>query len=83
MSESFIRASGCFTAADILIPCEKDLPRWAVIACDQFTSQPEYWDKVRQITDGVLSAYHLILPECDLSADVKERIRKIHHNMLG
>ena len=83
MSESFIRASGCFTAADILIPCEKDLPRWAVIACDQFTSQPEYWDQVRQITDGVLSAYHLILPECDLSADVKERIRKIHHNMLG
>ena len=32
-----------FQPADILIPKAEDLSRWAVIACDQFTSNPEYW----------------------------------------
>ncbi|MDP2964481.1 MAG: DUF1015 domain-containing protein [Pelolinea sp.] len=40
--------------------------KWAVVACDQYTSQPEYWDQVSQITDGLPSTYHLILPEAFL-----------------
>ncbi|MFH1906370.1 MAG: DUF1015 domain-containing protein [Chloroflexota bacterium] len=40
-----------------------DLTRWAVIACDQFTSQPEYWQQVEQIVGGSPSTLNLIFPE--------------------
>lgn len=48
----------------ILLPNNKiDLTRWAIIACDQFTSQHDYWDKVNALTKGVPSTRHLVLPE--------------------
>lgn len=54
-------------APDILIPNKSiALEKWAVVACDQFTSQPEYWEQVNNITDGSPSAFHLILPEAYL-----------------
>ena len=31
------------TSTDILLPCAEDMGAWSVIACDQFTSEPEYW----------------------------------------
>ena len=37
------------TTADILLPKEKDLSAWCVIACDQFTSQKEYWERARAL----------------------------------
>jgi hypothetical protein len=40
-----------------------DLHKWAVIACDQFTSQPEYWNEVEQIVGEAPSTLRLILPE--------------------
>lgn len=40
-----------------------DLYKWAVIACDQFTSQPEYWQKVREIVGSAPSTLNMILPE--------------------
>ena len=72
----------CFSAADILLPSKADLQRWAVIACDQFTSQPEYWRIVEENTAGIPSSYHLILPEAELKYDCTERIEKIHNTML-
>lgn len=33
-----------FSPADILIPREADMTRWSVVACDQYTSEPEYWE---------------------------------------
>ena len=41
----------CYKKADILLPdfSVVDPYKWAVIACDQFTSEPEYWDKVKEI----------------------------------
>jgi hypothetical protein len=49
---------------DILLPKKGiDLTQWAVIACDQFTSEPDYWQAVEQNTNGVPSTYHMILPE--------------------
>ncbi len=71
----------CFSAANILLPENCDLQRWAVIACDQFTSQPEYWKKVQEETADVPSAGHLILPECELNDNTERRIREIHENM--
>lgn len=58
--------------ADILLPRPGvDLSKWAVIACDQFTSQPEYWRQVEALTAGVPSTYHMILPEVLLGTEAE------------
>ncbi len=50
--------------AEVLLPKETvDLYQWAVIACDQFTSQPEYWQKVKEIVGDAPSTLNMILPE--------------------
>jgi len=49
---------------DILLPKgDIDLNKWAVIACDQFTSEPEYWKQVEERVGSSPSTYNLILPE--------------------
>lgn len=63
---------GVIQKADILLPKRTDLSAWCVIACDQFTSQPEYWDKVRQLTGEGPSALELMLPEAWLNAPEAE-----------
>ena len=71
-----------FSSADILLPKEELLERWPVIACDQFTSDPAYWERVRRYAEDVPSAMHLILPEADLGADDEtEKVDKIHETM--
>ena len=73
-----------FNPADILIPKTDDMTLWSVVACDQYTSEPEYWDEVEKITSGKPSAYHIVLPELYLEMDgVDERIRKINETMLS
>ena len=37
-----------FRPADILLPQDCDYDKWAVVACDQYTSQPEYWQRVEE-----------------------------------
>ena len=68
---------------EVLLPVPGiDLHKWAVIACDQFTSQPEYWEKVAETVGDAPSTFHLILPEAWLhSPDVKDRIRKSQQAM--
>ncbi len=51
----------------VLLPEGIDLSKWAVIACDQFTSQSEYWDMVRSRVFDVPSTLHIIHPEAWLS----------------
>ncbi|MGN0632271.1 MAG: DUF1015 domain-containing protein [Oscillospiraceae bacterium] len=71
-----------FTSADILLPKDLDFEKWAVIACDQFTAEPEYWEETKAITNGAFSALDLILPEVYLNeSGVDERIEKINKNM--
>ncbi|GAP14395.1 hypothetical protein LARV_02164 [Longilinea arvoryzae] len=56
--------------ADILLPKPgTNLTQWASIACDQFTSQPEYWQKVAQIVGESPSTFKLTLPEVYLGTD--------------
>ncbi|MCR5346316.1 MAG: DUF1015 domain-containing protein [Fretibacterium sp.] len=69
-----------FQAADILLPNVRDMGLWPVVACDQFTSQPEYWDEVREKVGDAPSSYHLILPEAELPAS-PERTAAIHATM--
>ncbi len=68
---------------DILLPSpEIDIGRWAVIACDQFTSQPDYWRKVRSYVGSAPSTLDLILPEVYLGEeDVGKRIEAVHSSM--
>lgn len=58
---------------DIRLPkTGTDLTKWAVIACDQFTSQSEYWQQVEEITRNAPSTYHMILPEVYLGTPREE-----------
>jgi uncharacterized protein (DUF1015 family) len=69
----------------ILMPNKDvDISKWSVIACDQYTSQPEYWDKVEKVVGDSHSTLNLILPEVyleDEKIDIPEKIKKIHSNM--
>ena len=69
--------------ADILLPTSKiDLEKWAVIACDQFTSQPEYWQQVAVNVGTSPSTYHMILPEVYLGTDEeKTRVQSTQAKM--
>jgi hypothetical protein len=59
-----------------------DLAKWAVIACDQFTSQPEYWGKVKAFVGKSPSTLNLIFPEAFLGKPgEEERIRAIRAAM--
>lgn len=59
----------------ILLPNKTvDPKKWAVIACDQFTSQPEYWQQVQEIVGDSPSTLHLTLPEVYLGTP-EERAR--------
>ncbi|HHW31558.1 MAG TPA: DUF1015 domain-containing protein [Clostridiaceae bacterium] len=68
---------------EILLPAKEcDLYKWSVVACDQYTSQIEYWDKVKDIVGNSPSTFHLILPEIYLEEkDVDLRIEKINKTM--
>ena len=52
-----------FKPADILLPRGCDLSLWSVVACDQYTSRPEYWQRVENQVGRAPSALRLILPE--------------------
>ena len=52
-----------FQPADILLPAEVDFHRWSVIACDQFTSDAEYWHEVEHIVGNAPSTLRMMLPE--------------------
>lgn len=68
---------------EVYLPEKKvDPARWAVIACDQFTSQPEYWQKVSEIVGDSPSTFHLILPEVYLGKpEEQSRVKSTQQKM--
>lgn len=68
---------------ELLLPGKKvDLHKWAVIALDQFTSEPEYWERVAATVGDAPSTYHMILPEAFLNEpDKPERIERSQAKM--
>lgn len=58
----------CFLPADILLPKTQDMQRWSVIACDQFTSDLDYWRAVRSFVADAFSTLHMIVPEAELES---------------
>lgn len=67
---------------NILIPKNLDLNKWAVIACDQYTSEIDYWKNVEIFVGDEKSTLKLILPEVYLESNEKEiLIKKVHQTM--
>jgi len=73
----------CAHIPKIMLPRRgTDLFRWAVIACDQYTSQPDYWAETEKIVGNAPSTLRLTLPEVYLeNAETTDRIEKIHRTM--
>ncbi len=70
-----------FSSADILLPKE-NFEQWSVVACDQFTSQPEYWEEVEQVVGETPSTLRITLPEAYLEdGNTEERIAKVNATM--
>lgn len=69
-----------FCPADILLP-KQNLEKWAVIACDQFTSQPEYWERVEEYVGEDVSSLRVVFPEVWLGNEDECRIAKINETM--
>ena len=75
-----------FTRADILMPKFSDEPdkmnKWSVVACDQYTSEPEYWKQVNDLVNGEYSTLYLTVPEIYLNDnDIELRIKNTNANM--
>lgn len=58
--------SNIFNTADILIPKDADMTRWACVACDQFTAEPEYWSEAEALVGDAPSTLRLMFPEAYL-----------------
>lgn len=65
-----------FKFGEILLPASVDTENWAVVACDQYTSNKGYWNALgEKLTDP--TALSLVFPECYLGDNDEERISKI------
>lgn len=67
----------------ILMPGKNiKMDKWAVVACDQYTSELDYWEDVEKIIEKSPSTLNLIYPECYLEeSNPEERIKNINLNM--
>jgi len=72
-----------FNKADILLPKQSvELRKWTVIACDQFTSDQDFWARVQNTVGDAPSTLHMILPEAWLGrVDEAARTREINQTM--
>ncbi|MEI6386234.1 MAG: DUF1015 domain-containing protein [Spirochaetota bacterium] len=68
---------------EVLLPAAgTDLQRWAVVACDQYSSERGYWERVKTLVGGAPSTLGMVFPECYLEdADRKERVAAIQAAM--
>lgn len=72
---------------EILLPSLNiKMNKWSVIACDQFTSQPEYWLQVEKLVGNSPSILHMILPEVYLNyegiSDNIDKIKLVMHDYI-
>ncbi|MDD5924488.1 MAG: DUF1015 domain-containing protein [Clostridia bacterium] len=70
-----------FSPAKILLP-KGNYEKWAVIACDQYTSEQKYWDEVENIVGDAPSTLRITLPEIYLEGEIEERIKNINKTMI-
>ncbi len=71
-----------FGKGKILVPNVKDMTNWSVIACDQFSSQPEYWQSVEEQVQSDPSTYHMIIPDAAIwQPDLDQRMGALYRAM--
>lgn len=70
-----------FRKANILIPKEADLSKWSVVACDQYTAEPDYWENVKKTVGDAPSALKIVFPEIYLKDEPEEKIESINKTM--
>jgi len=70
-----------FTSFELLIPKKEYMSCWPVVACDQFTSQPEYWAELKKQLGGSPSALNCVPPEVELKDASEARYELIRQNM--
>lgn len=71
-----------FGKGKILVPNVKDMTSWSVIACDQFSSQPQYWREVEELVKTNPSTLHMIIPDSGLwQPDLDQRIGALYRAM--
>lgn len=72
-----------FKSANILIPKgDVDFSKWSVVACDQYTSEPEYWSDVKEITKDFPTTLNITFPEVYLEdSNGDEIIKNINDTM--
>ena len=66
--------SDCFLPGEVLLPQVKDLEKWSVIACDQFTADPAYWERVSAYVGQEPSTLRLMLPDAWLARPDRPRL---------
>lgn len=67
---------------EIFMPNTQDMSKWAVVACDQYTSEPHYWESVSNYVNGSASTLPIIFPEVYLENDnADDRINEINNEM--
>lgn len=71
----------CLITDNILLPDVDDFQAWACIACDQFTSEIDYWKDLEKAVSGKRSTLNLTLPEIYLEDGADKRIEKINKNI--
>ncbi|MBQ2743092.1 MAG: DUF1015 domain-containing protein [Oscillospiraceae bacterium] len=72
-----------FAPGDVLLPKDgTDMTKWSVVACDQYTSEPEYWSSVSSFVGDAPSTLHLTFPEIYLEdGNGDARIERINSSM--
>lgn len=65
----------------ILLPSVTDMNAWACIACDQFTSEADYWKELESLVKGKRTTLDLTLPEIYLEDNADKRIENINKNI--
>lgn len=71
-----------FGKGKILVPNVKDMTHWSVIACDQFSSQPQYWQEIEDEVKTVPSTLNMIIPDCHLhKSDLEQRVGALYRAM--
>ena len=71
-----------FSKGDILVPNVENMTAWSVIACDQYTSQPQYWREVEKFVGTKPSTLNMMVPEIDFtSTDLEQHIASVNRAM--
>jgi len=73
-----------FRPTNVLLPEGVSMEKWSVVACDQFSSEHDYWERVQEIVEQAPSTLSMIIPEAFLEdIDEEQETKKISETMAA